>query len=161
MPSLVILDGVFGLGGWLDKADGVIQKDVDRSAKNAKRMCLALCVCTSCLILTCFGKVNEAVDVFKSFDETLQLKSTAQDIISHVKSTLGDDPWFMRALDDVAKIHPFVSGTVYVGRLYAQRDTDKLFSRGDRIQSLLQHGNGPPAQRQKSGHSLQGDERYD
>lgn len=55
--------------------------------------------------------VNDKVAIFKSFNDTLQFKSTAQDIMSQAKNGLCDDPWFMRALDDVAKIHPFVSGS--------------------------------------------------
>ncbi|KAI0826090.1 hypothetical protein BC629DRAFT_47848 [Irpex lacteus] len=115
IPELVDAKGspataLEGLGVLESKADEVIQVDNERSAKNAK--------------------LNDKVAIFKSFNDTLQFKSTAQDIMSQAKNGLGDDPWFMRALDDVAKIHPFVSVAVIAFKAcynmeMARRQNDK------------------------------------
>ncbi|KAI0692702.1 hypothetical protein BC835DRAFT_1416357 [Cytidiella melzeri] len=80
------------LSALANKAEEVIQADTVRSAEHAQ--------------------LKQELEIFKGFDATLQFKSTAQNIFSNVKSGLGDDPWFMRALDDVARIHPFVSVAV-------------------------------------------------
>lgn len=87
----------------------------------------------------------EEIRIFKAFDTTLQLKSTATNILSQVRGGLGEEPWFMRALDDVAKLHPFVSGT-FLMRCVAEL-SDIAFSGGPRFQGCVQSGDDPTPER--------------
>ena len=64
---------------------------------------------------------SQAKEFLKTYDSVLDAKGTAQKIISHVDAFLADDPWFMKALDDVAKIHPFVSGMAYARCFLSER----------------------------------------
>jgi hypothetical protein len=75
-------------------------------------------------------EVKDGLGILKSYDSTLDLKSSAQSIISNIKSSLDEDPWFMRALDDVARLHPFVSVAVIAFKAcynmeMARRQNDK------------------------------------
>lgn len=50
------------------------------------------------------------VDTMKPALTTLDTAQTRQTIERGVQHFMEDIPWLMKALDDVAKIHPFVSG---------------------------------------------------
>ncbi|KAI0083947.1 hypothetical protein BDY19DRAFT_604899 [Irpex rosettiformis] len=74
--------------------------------------------------------LKEGMELLKSYDTVLDAKNTASKILSHVEGFLKEDPWFMRALDDVAKIHPFVSVAVIAFKAcynmeLARRQNDK------------------------------------
>lgn len=52
----------------------------------------------------------DVADIVKSYDDSVAFNKCAQDIVACTSGFLDENPWFMSILDDVARIHPFVSG---------------------------------------------------
>lgn len=84
-----------------------------RATRIERRECI---IPGSSIMLTVYAVVTETSELVKNFGDTLKVKSDVTVIISNSANALKVDPAFMKALDDIARLHPFVSGKLHALR---------------------------------------------
>ena len=87
------------------------------------------------------GTVSNAQQVAQPLLAAVQASGAVDAIKSGLNSFMEDIPWLMKSLDEVAKIHPFVTGTHRTGTL--RRSLMLSPSGRTRLQGRVYDGDDP------------------